>query len=264
MTGRYLPWAGTELSSIGRFDWERLLRRCEFRGPSTKLVALLLATWASEDGSDVRPGRERLAAAAGISHKHVSTQLGKLEEIGLIYKVHNGSSYGRRGGMASVYQLTCPSAFYEDFLKDPQATICYLVEVEIEDYKKEHVNPSAHVPVDRAGKQGNPSSGVRRLTPQEHVNSEPEQGNSEAEHVNSVPEHGNPSSPHQPITPINNHHPNNHQSSFAAESPKLTHASGPVDNSDNGSYTGSGMEDERRRQMAALQQLIDEEEKQAS
>lgn len=193
MTSRYSQWAGP-LADVGRFEWERVIKRCSFKQQSTKLIALLLATYASEDGSSVRPGRERLSVVAGLSTKHVSTQLGKLEDLGLVLKLRNGSSYGRRGGLASVYQLTVPANLYMAY-EDANE----LDQVEIEGVfahvmqMREQRNPSSHVPE----KHGNPVSPVSTPKLQEHVNSEPEQGNSESEHVNSEPEHVNPRSLHQ-------------------------------------------------------------------
>lgn len=221
-----------------------------FGGPSIKLLALLLATWANEDGSKIHPGLERLMAASGLSKGYVSTQLGKLEEAGLIFKVHNGSSYGRRGGLSSVYQLTAPAALYLRFQKDPKSMEPFDLEQALEASKaEEQFHPSESDPPDEESEQ---------------FQSGKEQFQSSDEQFHSDPEQFHPSVTHQPITPINNHHSNNHQSSFSAASPSVTHAKKPASKPSNGTYTGPGMEDERRRQMAALQTLIEQQEREAS
>lgn len=244
MTSRYSQWAGP-LAEVGRFEWERVIKKCTFKQSATKLVALLLATYASEDGSSVRPGRERLSIVAGLSAKHVSTQLGRLEDLGLVFKVHNGSSYGRRGGLASVYRLTAPAKLYELYQEDPDEVEQLWHEAAWLVLTEQQENPSSPV----SKEQGNPSSHVPASNPQEHVNSETEQGNSGLEHVNSEAEHVNPSSPHQSLAPSKKHQPK--IINQAVLSPSVTHAG------------KSSIEDERNRQLNALTELI-ERERQAS
>jgi hypothetical protein len=232
---------------LGRFEWERLVRRCMFTGPSVKLLALLLATWANEDGSKIHPGLERLMAASGLSKGYVSTQLGKLEETGLIFKVHNGSSYGRRGGLASVYQLTVPASLYLLLQKDPGSMEPYDVETAIAVFTAEE--------------QFHPSESDQQVQPSEQFHSDEEQFHPSEEQFHSGPEQFHPSVTHQPrnttqITPSKKH-----QSSFSAASPSVTHAKEPVDNSLNGTFSGQGFEDERRRQMEALQKIIEDEKR---
>jgi hypothetical protein len=243
MSRRYSQWAGP-LTEIGRFEWERVIKKCTFKQQSTKLVALLLATYASEDGTSVRPGRERLSIVAGLSPKHVSTQLGKLEDLGLIFKVHNGSSYGRRGGLASVYSLTVPSTLYELYQEDPSEVEQLWHEAAWTVFSEQQGNPSSHV----SEEQVNSGSHVREQKTQEHVNSEPEQGNSEAEHVNSESEHVNPSSPHQSLTPLKKHHPKEINQSLCITEAD-THAR------ENALAERPSIEDERSRQLAALEKL---------
>lgn len=252
MTGRYLPWAGTELMEVGRFDWERLLRRCEFKKPATKLVALLLSTWASEDGSSVRPGRERLIAASNLSRGYVSKQLVALEELGLIYKVRNASFSGRGGvGLASVYQLCAPTALYNNFLEDPSSLEPMVVEMGLEYHKSLYqVHPSAH---DVEPEQVHPSAHDTATELQDQVHFDEEQVHYEPEQVHFDEEQVLPSGLHQPsnttqVTPSKNIN----QSSCAASS--VTHASDAVDNFYD---TGLSEEEERQRQMKELQKLMD-------
>lgn len=249
MESRYSGWAGRPVD-VGRFDWERVVKKCTFKQPATKLIALLLATYASEDGSSVRPGRERLSIVAGMSAKHVSTQLGKLEELGLVFKLHNGSSYGRRGGLASVYQLTVPSDLYRIYLEDP-SELEQLWHEAAWFVLTEHVNPSSHV----SEEEGKPSSHVLKPNPEEHVNSESEQGNSGAEQGNSEAEQVNPSSPHQAFTPLKKHQPKNINPSIS-----VTQGGAPAREL-NALAERPSLEDERSRQLAALEQRIAEQKK---
>lgn len=229
MSSRYSQWAGP-LVDVDKFGWERRIKKCTFKQQATKLIALLLVTYASEDGSSVRPGRERLSVVSGLSAKHVSTQLVKLEQMGLIYKVHNGSSYGRRGGLASVYKLTAPEALELAWQEDPDE----LQQVPLEEAMTkatfpEHVNPSSLV----VEKQENSSSHVLNSQDLEHVNSAPEHVNSESEQGNSSPEHVNPSSPHQAVTPTKNHYPKeiNQSSSVTLSDARVKTAAGQADGS---------------------------------
>jgi hypothetical protein len=95
--------------AAGRFQWERELRDDPDLLPSTKLVALVLATYANRDGSHVRPGRARLAAATGLSERSVSDHLGALHVAGWIHAVVAG---GSRNQTTSEYrlltQIECP------------------------------------------------------------------------------------------------------------------------------------------------------------
>lgn len=252
MTGRYLPWAGEELIGLGRFDWERLMRRCEFRKPATKLIALLLSTWASEDGSSVRPGRERLIAASNLSKGYVSKQLVALEELGLIYKVRNASFSGRGGaGLASVYQLSTPANLYKDFLEEPGSLEPMVVEEGLEWYKfQHHVHPSTP---DVEPEQVLPSALDTATELQDQVHSEEDHVHYEPEQVHFEKDQVLPSGLHQPsnttqVTPIKSIN----QSSCAA--PFETHARDAVDN-----FYDDGLseEDERQRQMKELQKLMD-------
>lgn len=247
MTGRYSQWAGP-LMDMGRFEWERVIKKCAFKQPSTKLLALILATYASENGSSVRPGRERLMATSGLSKGYVSAQLGRLEDLGLVFKVHNGSSYGRRGGLASVYQLTVPEDLHNWCREDPDELTQITFEASWIRFGKllEQVHPSGHVPVQE------PQEQVHSV--KEHVHSDEEQVHFEAEQVH-------PSGPHQSLTPINNHHPKNINQAVVVALGDIR-ASEPVDKSDDDLIENLSVDDERNRQSAALQQRMAEYEKQ--
>lgn len=95
------------LSPIDPYSWTRLVRRARLGSSATKLVALTLADYASPDGSNVRPGNERLAAVTELGEKSVRRALEALRVLGLIERVFEGSKAGRRG-LADVYRLTVP------------------------------------------------------------------------------------------------------------------------------------------------------------
>lgn len=102
-----------ELQPAGRFEWERIVRRCQIPGP-TKLVALVCSTFANPDGSNVRPGEPRLAAVCGMGASTVRRHLARLLELGLLERLANGG--GRRGegwARAARYRLTVPSDLLE-------------------------------------------------------------------------------------------------------------------------------------------------------
>jgi hypothetical protein len=96
-----------ELEPVGRYEWERLVRRARLPKP-VKLLALVLATYADPDGSRVRPGLPVLSAVTGDSERHVSRLLTTLtDELGLLELVARGGGRGGKG-RASVYRLTVP------------------------------------------------------------------------------------------------------------------------------------------------------------
>lgn len=98
-----------QLVAAKRFDWERAIRRIQFPSPlkACKLVALMAATYASADGTNVYPGSRRLAADSQLSERTVRACLDHLRERGLIFRLSKGSNFGRQA-RASVYQLCLP------------------------------------------------------------------------------------------------------------------------------------------------------------
>jgi hypothetical protein len=92
---------------LGRYEWERLVRRISMPGP-IKLLALTLSTYADADGSRVRPGQGTLAAVIGRTERTIRRQMTILEDdLGLLQQVSRG---GGRGGVGNpaVYRLTIP------------------------------------------------------------------------------------------------------------------------------------------------------------
>lgn len=103
------------LVPVGRFDHERVLKRCQFRSTSTKLVMYTASTFADlGTGSNIHPGNELLAITAGISTRTVIREVKTLREAGLIFQVTRGSSLGR-SAKASVYRLTLPERLAEAY-----------------------------------------------------------------------------------------------------------------------------------------------------
>lgn len=90
-----------------RFEFERMLQRLRL-APTTKLVALMLATYATgSSGGNAHPGEDRLAADCGLSKRTVRTHLALLRDAGLIRRASKGraNQYSRT---ADLYQLCLP------------------------------------------------------------------------------------------------------------------------------------------------------------
>lgn len=100
---------------IGRFDWERIVRRVQI--PSgVKFLALMMATYADPDGSRVHPGVERLARVMGVSEPTVKRSLAVLRSYGLIVLVKQGNRWANQ---ADDYQLAVPSNLLDLPMLDP-------------------------------------------------------------------------------------------------------------------------------------------------
>lgn len=114
-----MPVAG--LIPLGRFDWERIIRRinddrCPF---PLKGFAFLLATYGDSDGTSIRPGDARLMAVTGKSSATVRRWRDGLIRLGLIEMEHRGGGAGR-SARASLYRLTVPEDLLEAIgLLDP-------------------------------------------------------------------------------------------------------------------------------------------------
>jgi hypothetical protein len=100
------------LQPAGRFEWERILRRAVLP-MRVKFLAFVLASYADADGSNVRPGVERLADITGFGTATVKRSLKALrDEYGLLGQVKRGG--GRHGtGSAARYQLTIPEDLFD-------------------------------------------------------------------------------------------------------------------------------------------------------
>jgi biotin operon repressor len=111
------------LVPMTRFEWERVILQVQMP-PTTKLVALALATFANRHGENAHPGNRRLALALGISERTVERQLFWLRECGLLMQTFHGSSGGRRR-LASVYRLAIAEDLpnYVEFIRSPDTDV---------------------------------------------------------------------------------------------------------------------------------------------
>ncbi|MEC3977878.1 hypothetical protein [Amycolatopsis sp. H20-H5] len=93
---------------VGRFEWERIVRRVPMP-QRVKLLALTLSSYADADGTRVRPGFDILAAVTGQSDRTVRRSMSALrDDFGLVDQVSRGG--GRAGrGKAAEYRLTVPT-----------------------------------------------------------------------------------------------------------------------------------------------------------
>ena len=78
--------------------------------PAVKLAGVMAAEFANyDDGAEIRPGSEILAAVAGeMAPLTALRALAKLRDLGLLWRYVEGRKYGRRA-VADCYRLTLPS-----------------------------------------------------------------------------------------------------------------------------------------------------------
>lgn len=96
-----------DLAPCGRFEWERIIRRCTNLDTHEYAIALTLATYADLDGTRIFPGTERLIRVTGICRRKVLYALGRLRDLGLIERTEERQRKGRNGGH-DMYRLTIP------------------------------------------------------------------------------------------------------------------------------------------------------------
>lgn len=97
--------------AAGRYEWERIVRRCELPS-TTKLVAMMAASYANTDGSRIFPGTARLAAVCSLSERAVRAALGNLRDVGLLVRDVKGGMRGTKA-YADVYHLAIPADLLE-------------------------------------------------------------------------------------------------------------------------------------------------------
>lgn len=95
------------LFNVGRYEWERIVRRCVLPAP-VKTVAAYLAQYANADGSHIYPGVARLAAVTGLSERSVRSALSTLRGLALLTRTRRGSSLGRQA-LTDEHKLTRPA-----------------------------------------------------------------------------------------------------------------------------------------------------------
>jgi hypothetical protein len=97
----------TEFHPCDRFEWERIVRRVRMPA-KVKLLAMVLASYADQDGSRVRPGLDRLAGVTGQGERTIQRHLAELRgAFGLIEEVSRGGGRGRTA-RAAEYRLVVP------------------------------------------------------------------------------------------------------------------------------------------------------------
>ena len=96
-----------------RHRWEQAFRDTDDLDPTSRLVGLMLATYANSDGANARPGQARLATTTGLADRTVRKHLALLIEAKWIEaQSRKPVDNPRRGGIATTYQLTIPDPTY--------------------------------------------------------------------------------------------------------------------------------------------------------
>lgn len=96
--------ARRELLPCDMFEWQRVVRRIEMH-TTTKLLALVLSTYANANGSHIIPGTERLVLVTCTSKATVARHLELLRSMGLIERVKQGNRHAKH---SDEYRLTLP------------------------------------------------------------------------------------------------------------------------------------------------------------
>jgi hypothetical protein len=91
----------TQLRPVDRWEWLDLIRRARL-GRTTKAVAVMLATYANEDGTRVFPGVARLAVVCELGYNTVKASLSALRAGGWLQQMSRAGERGR----ATEYRLT--------------------------------------------------------------------------------------------------------------------------------------------------------------
>jgi hypothetical protein len=113
-----------QIVHVGRFEWERLIRRLRLgfysgktkdpkrwvRASTVQQVALAAATYGNLDGTRIRPPVKRLARVCELDEKTVRICLQRLRRVNLLEQVSPARSPGRSGGpgRAAEYRMTYP------------------------------------------------------------------------------------------------------------------------------------------------------------
>ncbi|MGW6499369.1 hypothetical protein [Nonomuraea angiospora] len=103
------------------WTWIAVVRRAELgfgegkrriNSSTVQHVALVAATYGNPDGTRVRPSAERLARVTRLNERTVRLCLARLRDVGLLVRVMQGSSQGRRA-LADEYRLAIPDDLLE-------------------------------------------------------------------------------------------------------------------------------------------------------
>lgn len=87
---------------VGTFEFSQLVRRAELPA-TTKLVALVYASYGGAEGRRIWPGEERVAAECGVDGRTVRRHLTALRGMGMLTRVR-----GHSPGRADEYCLSWP------------------------------------------------------------------------------------------------------------------------------------------------------------
>ncbi|OLT12208.1 hypothetical protein BJF79_22760 [Actinomadura sp. CNU-125] len=98
---------GAPLQRVDRYRWTEVLRRLRVK-PAVKLTGVFMASYGDKTGKDNFPGIVRLANTTGLDDRTVRLSLKTLRDLGMAYRVFEGSSMGRAGGKADHHVLTLP------------------------------------------------------------------------------------------------------------------------------------------------------------
>jgi DNA-binding transcriptional ArsR family regulator len=90
-------------------EWVNVVRRGRL-GPTVKLVALTIATYANSDGTKIFPGIARLAVQCEVDYRTARRALAALRSMGLIELVKRGA---RKLGKSDEYRLILSASLLE-------------------------------------------------------------------------------------------------------------------------------------------------------
>ncbi|WP_282775808.1 helix-turn-helix domain-containing protein [Nocardia sp. CC201C] len=105
-----------QMQPMDRFDWERVIKRLRI-AQQFKYIALMLATYAAPDGTQVFPGVDELVDVTCTSKATVKRGLTELRRLGLIELVSRADRYA---GLADEYRLTVPADIAEMPMLPPE------------------------------------------------------------------------------------------------------------------------------------------------
>jgi hypothetical protein len=220
------------------------MRRAIIKPPSVKLLGLVMATYANADGSRVRPGQRRLANVMGTSISTVERGQRMLEALGFIEMTYKGHSAGRgkSGGYASEYRLTIPSDLLDRIpMLDPDESH----PAEMTGISQSHPSPMTGDSVVPDTREGSRHSRESQETP---VNPEQTPVTGAETPVNST---------ESPVThdgPPDHYHQIKDQ--YINHQPALVTLSDAYARNSKDLAGGNPLENERRRQLAALEERI--------
>lgn len=105
----------SSLKPVERFEWERWLRRVAMP-PPVKYLGAMAAMYGNADGSNVRPGVDRLARVMGVNVRTVKRSLAELRAWGFLERTKQGNRHAKH---ADTYRLTVPSNLLDLPMLDP-------------------------------------------------------------------------------------------------------------------------------------------------